>query len=122
MQTAKTPTPPYYAVIFTSKRTDGDRGYGRMAEHMEELAAQQPGYLGIESARGADGFGITVSYWTSEEAIAKWKANMEHQGAQAAGKSTWYADFSVRIAKVERAYGGPPVAGLGSDKGSHSAA
>jgi heme-degrading monooxygenase HmoA len=89
---------------------------------MVELAAQQPGYLGIESARGADGFGITVSYWESEEAIANWKANMEHRAAQDAGKGTWYAGYSIRIARVERAYGGPTAAGLGSDKVSHSGA
>jgi heme-degrading monooxygenase HmoA len=121
MQTAKTPKPPYYAVIFSSKRTEGDRGYGHTSDRMVELAAQQPGYLGIESARGADGFGITVSYWSSEEAIAQWKANMEHKAAQEAGKNAWYADYSIRISRVERAYGGPPAeAALGRDKGSHS--
>jgi len=60
---AKTPEPPYYAVIFTSLRTEGDRGYGHMADRMVELASQQPGFLGVETTRGADGFGITVSYW-----------------------------------------------------------
>jgi heme-degrading monooxygenase HmoA len=70
---AKTPEPPYYAVIFTSLRTEGDRGYGHMAERMFELAAQQPGFLGVESAHTADGLGITVSYWASEEAIAAWR-------------------------------------------------
>jgi heme-degrading monooxygenase HmoA len=121
MQTAKTPQPPYYAVIFSSKRTEGDRGYGRTSDRMVELAAQQPGYLGMESTRGADGFGITVSYWASEEAIAQWKANMEHKAAQDAGKSAWYADYSIRIARVERAYGGRPAAdALDRDKGSHS--
>jgi heme-degrading monooxygenase HmoA len=105
MPFAATPRPPYYAVVFTSRRTDGDRGYSGMAQRMEELAAKQPGFLGIESARGADGFGITVSYWESEAAIALWKANAEHLGAQAAGRSTWYSDFAVRVAKVERAYG-----------------
>jgi heme-degrading monooxygenase HmoA len=72
---------------------------------MEELAAGQPGFLGIESARGPDGFGITVSYWTSEEAIAGWKANAEHAAAQEAGRSTWYSSFAIRVARVERAYG-----------------
>jgi heme-degrading monooxygenase HmoA len=120
MQTAKTPEPPYFAVIFSSQRNEGDRGYGRMSDRMVELAALQPGYLGIENARGADGFGITVSYWSSEEAIAGWKANLEHQGAQDAGKSTWYGGYFIRIAKVERAYGGPPPVALGRDKGSHS--
>ena len=105
MPFAKTPEPPYYAVIFTSQRTDEEKGYGRMAERMEELAGDQPGYLGIESARTAEGFGITVSYWSSEEAIVRWKANLEHRAAQAAGKSAWYEEYSVRIAKVERAYG-----------------
>jgi heme-degrading monooxygenase HmoA len=102
---AATPSPPYYAVIFTSQRTEGDQGYGGMAARMVELAATQPGYLGIESVRGADGVGITVSYWTSTQAIADWKANAEHCIAQETGKRLWYADYQLRIAKVERAYG-----------------
>lgn len=108
------PEPPYYAVIFTSQRTEGDQGYGRMAERMEELAAQQPGYLGIESSRNAAGFGITVSYWESEEAIARWKANAEHAVAQEVGKETWYAGYALRIARVERAYGAAGAAHKGS--------
>jgi heme-degrading monooxygenase HmoA len=102
---AKTPEPPYYAVIFTSQRTEGERGYGHMADRMIELAAAQPGFLGVESVRGADGFGITVSYWSSEEAIAGWKAHLEHKQAQEGGKRVWYSDYELRIAKVERAYG-----------------
>ena len=100
---ANTPKPPYYAVIFTSHRTDGDNGYGEMAARMAELAAQQPGYLGIESAR--EGLGITVSYWESLEAIRNWKQNAEHQEAQRLGHQQWYSSFRVRIAKVEREYG-----------------
>ena len=111
MPFAKTPEPPYYAVIFTSLRTEGDKGYGKMAERMEELAGGQPGYLGIESARNAQGFGITVSYWASEEAIVRWKANLEHGKAQEAGKRSWYAGYSIRIAKVERAYGSGAAGG-----------
>jgi len=102
---ARTPEPPYYAVIFTSLRTAGDRGYGRMAEHMEDLAKTMPGYLGAESVRGGDGLGITVSYWKTEDDICHWKQNAEHLQAQAAGKATWYADYTLRIARVERAYG-----------------
>ncbi|MEP1704975.1 MAG: antibiotic biosynthesis monooxygenase [Marinobacter sp.] len=100
---ANTPTPPHYAVIFTSHRTEGDNGYGEMAERMAELAAQQPGYLGMESAR--EGLGITVSYWESLEAIRNWKQNAEHQEAQRLGHQQWYSSFRVRIAKVEREYG-----------------
>jgi len=102
---ASTPPPPYYAVIFSSQRTEGDRGYGAMADRMVELAAAQPGFLGVESVRGADGFGITVSFWDSEAAIAAWKAQAEHRGAQEGGKQTWYADYQLRVAKVERDYG-----------------
>jgi heme-degrading monooxygenase HmoA len=102
---AKTPEPPYYAVIFTSLRTEGERGYGSMAERMVELAAQQPGFLGVESVRDANGLGITVSYWESEEAIRHWRENAEHRVAQEAGKRTWYADYELRVARVERAYG-----------------
>lgn len=102
---AKTPSPPYYAVIFTTRRTPGDNGYGEMAARMDALAAAQPGYLGIESARGSDGVGITVSYWESEEAIAAWKAHAEHTFARQLGRKRWYAHFELRVAKVERAYG-----------------
>jgi len=102
---ANTPEPPYYAVIFSSLRGDGDQGYGRMADRMIELASGQPGFLGVESARNADGFGITVSYWSTPEAISDWKVNAEHLAAQDLGKRLWYSHFELRIAKVERAYG-----------------
>lgn len=101
---AATARPPYYAVIFASTRSEGDSGYGVMADRMVELAKSQPGYLGIESARGADGFGITVSYWESLEAIAGWRRHAEHQVAQETGKRIWYSHYELRIAKVERAY------------------
>ena len=104
---ARTPEPPYYAVIFTAQRTEGDRGYGAMAERMVELAAQQPGFLGVDSARSPDGLGITVAYWRDEESIKAWKQHTEHRQAQRAGQQTWYADYQVRVARVERAYGKP---------------
>ena len=100
---AETPDPPYYAVIFTSTRTEVDEGYGEMSEKMVEMASQQPGFLGVESARGEDGFGITVSYWESEEAIANWRRNAEHRIAQSHGREKWYAEFATRVARVERA-------------------
>lgn len=99
---AKTPQPPYYAVIFTSLRTEGDNGYAAMAEKMDNLAKEQPGYLGVESAR--DGLGITVSYWESLEAIKNWKENIHHQVAQNMGKRKWYSQYKTRICKVERDY------------------
>jgi heme-degrading monooxygenase HmoA len=105
---ANTPEPPYYAVIFTNQRTAGDNGYADTAERMVALARQQPGFLGVESVRGADGVGITVSYWTSENAIAAWRQHAEHSLAREQGRQHWYGQFSVRVAKVERAYGMPP--------------
>ena len=104
MKPARTPEPPYYAVIFTSTRTEGDDGYGATADRMVELAAQQPGFLGVESARGDDGLGITVSYWESEESIANWKRDAEHTVARNTGREKWYEEFFTRVAKVERAY------------------
>jgi heme-degrading monooxygenase HmoA len=100
---ANTPKPPYYAVIFTSHRIDGDNGYGEMAERMLALASKQPGYLGVESAR--EDVGITVSYWSDLESIKNWKANLEHQEAQKLGHEKWYSSFRTRISKVERDYG-----------------
>jgi len=104
---AATPEPPYYAVIFTSRRTAGDHGYEAMAERMVELGAKQDGFLGLESVRGADGTGITVSYWRDEASILAWKREAGHQQAQRGGRESWYAAYRVRVAKVERAYGGP---------------
>ena len=99
---AKTPAPPYFAVIFTSLRTPGDAGYAAMSERMVALAQVQPGYLGMESAR--EDVGITVSYWTDLDSIRAWKANADHLPAQALGHQQWYSAFTTRIAKVERAY------------------
>ncbi len=100
---AQTPNPPYYTVIFTSLRSEVDEGYGDTATRMVELAKEQPGFLGIESAR--EEVGITVSYWADLAAIKSWKANMEHLAAQKLGREKWYAAFKLRIAKVERDYG-----------------
>lgn len=100
---ARTPEPPYYAVIFTSLRTEGDNGYAEMAAKMIETVSTQPGFLGFESAR--EGIGITVSYWTDLEAINNWKANLEHRKAKQLGRDEWYSAYRLRIAKVERDYG-----------------
>jgi heme-degrading monooxygenase HmoA len=98
---------PYYAVIFSSLRTENDNGYGATAERMAELAGQMPGYLGIESVRGSDGFGITVSYWTDEASIAAWRKHSEHVIAQERGKREWYRHYELRVARVERSWFGP---------------
>jgi heme-degrading monooxygenase HmoA len=100
-----TPEPPYYAVIFTSLRTEVEKGYGDTAARMLELAAGQPGFLGVDSARGTDGLGITVSYWQTLESISAWKSVAAHRAAQEGGRRDWYASYQVRIARVERSYG-----------------
>ena len=100
---ATTPKPPYYAVIFTSFRTDVDEGYEEMANQMVELAQQQAGFLGIESAR--EQMGITVSYWADLTAIKAWKQQVDHQQAQRLGRELWYRSYKTRVALVERDYG-----------------
>ncbi|WP_096186834.1 antibiotic biosynthesis monooxygenase family protein [Evansella halocellulosilytica] len=99
----KTDHLPYYAVIFTSQRTEDVTGYGEMADRMVELASQQEGFLGVESSRDNE-LGITVSYWESLEAIKKWKDHSTHQIAQEKGKEQWYKHYKVRVCKVEREY------------------
>lgn len=93
--------PPYFAVIFTSQRTEGDKGYEVMSNQMVELTSKQKGFLGIESARDQE-LGITVSYWDSLESIKAWKENSAHKVAQDKGKREWYKNFSFRVCKVER--------------------
>jgi len=103
---ATTPPPPYYAVIFASVRTaHDDEGYARAADRMAQLASEQPGYLGVDSVRDATGVGITVSYWSSEAAIAAWRRNAEHTITREQGRKSWYTQYELRVAKVERAYG-----------------
>lgn len=99
---AKTPKPPYYAVIFTSILGDFKEGYSEMADLMVSLAEKQKGFLGIESAR--DGLGITVSYWKDLESIKIWKENIDHRVAQEKGRKDWYKAYMTRISKVERDY------------------
>jgi len=100
---AATPEPPYYAVIFTSVRRDGDAGYSETAQRMLKLASAQPGFLGFETAY--QNIGISVSYWSTMNAIRAWKANAEHVLAQQRGKDEWYASYRVRVCLVEREYG-----------------
>lgn len=101
-----TPSPPYFAVIFTSRRSEMHSGYHETAQRMVELARGQPGFLGVESTRDEHGLGITVSYWQDEASILHWRENAEHRLAQALGRRDWYVDYLVRIARVERCYGG----------------
>ncbi len=97
--------PPYYAVIFSSIPSQDDRGYEEMAELMFIRAAQQPGYLGVETGKGAEGNGITISYWKDLQSMRDWKANEEHLKAQQLGMRRWYDKYTVRICRVEREYG-----------------
>ena len=95
------PAPPYFAVIFSSQRTETDGGYGEMAELMERLAREQPGFLDVESVRDSAGKGVTISYWASRDAIVQWKAHVMHRLAQGRGRTEWYNWFSLRICLVE---------------------
>lgn len=99
---AKTPSTPYYAVIFTSIRTKERKGYESAADRMIELAKEQEGYLGIESAKQE--LGITVSYWKDLDSIRKWKMNAEHLMVQEKGRKEWYLNYKTRICLVERDY------------------
>lgn len=100
---ANTPEPPYYAVIFSSIRTEVNDGYSEMADLMVALASNQEGFIGVESARNE--LGITVSYWKDIDSIRKWKQNSEHLVAQNKGRAEWYKHYKTRISKVERDYG-----------------
>lgn len=96
---------PYVAVIFSSRHTGDDvAGYAEMADRMNALAAEQPGYRGIESVRGSDGDGITISYWSDHDAAVAWKRHTEHLVAQRLGRARWYDRYTVRVATVEREY------------------
>jgi heme-degrading monooxygenase HmoA len=100
-QIAKTPKPPYYAVIFTSVRTPEDNGYEKTADEMVSIVSKHTGFLGAESLRDTDGFGMTISYWDSLESINEWKRNAPHMKAKETGKAIWYSKYMIRICKVE---------------------
>lgn len=110
---ADTPSPPYYAVIFTSLLSLNDEGYAAMGDALVKLAENQPGYLGIETTRGNDRLGITVSYWKDEASILAWKSEIKHLLAQKHGIERWYDHYELRVAKVERAYSGPSGRSVG---------
>lgn len=106
IELATTPEPPYFAVIFSSVRTaHDDEGYAAAADRMAQLASEQPGYLGVDSVRSTDGVGITVSYWSSEAAIVAWRRNAEHTIVREQGRKSWYSQYELRVARVDRAYG-----------------
>jgi len=99
-------SPPYYAVIFSSRlNQDAGQDYQQMAQKMEALASTQDGYLAMESVRQPDGRGITVSYWKDSESIQVWKQNLDHLMAQEMGREQWYQQYSVSVSRVERQYG-----------------
>ncbi len=106
-QFAPLPDPPYYAVIFANQTSDDLEGYGGMAKAMVEAAQKQPGYLGADSTRNQEGFGITVSFWKNEAALLAWKEQAQHLLAQKMGKERWYDHYTLRVAKIERQYDGP---------------
>ena len=110
---SQTPEPPYYAVIFSSTLGESDAGYDAMGQALVELAEEQPGYLGIETTRDSEKFGITVSYWKDEASILAWKNQSRHLLAQKHGIETWYAHYELRVAKVARAYSGPEGRSVG---------
>lgn len=105
MSIATLPAPPYYVVCFSSQRTEVEDGYGEIGALMVDLAKQQPGFLGFESARRPDGFGIINSYWQDEESIRAWKAVVDHVEAQRRGRADWYSHYEIRVGLVQRAYG-----------------
>ena len=101
----KTPKPPYYTVVFTSVRTNIDEGYTEMNDSLWEDAQKLDGFIGSESLRNEDGFGVTVLYFKDMETIHEWSKYQKHLRAKEMGKQKWYADYRVRIAKVEHEYG-----------------
>jgi heme-degrading monooxygenase HmoA len=119
IEPAQLPEPPYYAVIFASVRTDGDNGYAQRSQQILKLAADQPGFLGVDLARGPVGLGITVSYWRDGESIKAWRDQTDHTQSRADGRAHWYESFALHVAKVERSYGfqremrlaAPPIEG-----------
>ncbi|MEU5347294.1 MULTISPECIES: antibiotic biosynthesis monooxygenase [unclassified Streptomyces] len=103
--------PPYYAVVFTSVKTEeGGRdgvpgGYGETNERMEELVEKIPGYLGMDYAGSPGGLSITVGYFRDADAVEEWRTNAEHRAAQKRGRAEWYERYTLHVAKVERSHG-----------------
>ncbi|MER6210217.1 antibiotic biosynthesis monooxygenase [Streptomyces sp. NPDC001642] len=116
--------PPYYAVVFTSLRTEGDNGYGETADRMGELVKGIPGFLGEDSARVPGGLGITVAYFRDLAGIEAWRAHAEHRAAKEYGREHWYERYSLHIAKVEysRGFERDAEADAGAEAGAEAVA
>ncbi|MFF4379118.1 antibiotic biosynthesis monooxygenase family protein [Kitasatospora sp. NPDC001547] len=97
--------PPYYAVVFTSVRTQDQSGYGETSARMEELVKDIPGFLGMDHAQNPGGLSITVGYFRDAEALTEWRTNAEHRVAQQRGRADWYQGYTLHVAKVERSHG-----------------
>lgn len=103
---ARTPPPPYWAVIFTAVFSGEDsEAYASMGARMVETAHAQPGFLGYETAQDEGNREITICYWETEAGLIAWKQHADHLEAQRLGREVWYSGYSIRIVKVERAYG-----------------
>ncbi|MEU3643811.1 antibiotic biosynthesis monooxygenase [Lentzea sp. NPDC034063] len=96
--------PPYYAVVFTTVRTQEQSGYRDTNARMEELVKDVPGYLGMDHAQNPGGLGITVAYFRDADALTQWRTNAEHQAAQQRGRAHWYQSYTIHVAKVERSH------------------
>ena len=105
---ARTPEPPYYAVIFTSINAEVDHEeHDRTSQRLVEVAQSYKGFLGIEPARNADGSGVAAIYWTDLDSIRAFSRDPEHRVAKRKGRETWYSHYMIRICRVEREYGNP---------------
>ena len=101
---SNTPSPPYVCAVFTSIRTEINEGYEQMNDILFKEINKVSGYLGNETFRDKDGFGVNVSYWKDMKSLKYWRDNELHKKAQALGKSKWYKEYKLRICKVERNY------------------
>jgi heme-degrading monooxygenase HmoA len=96
-----------YVVIFRSTRKiDDGQLYLEWSEKMEKLVKSIDGYKQHFGFRDADTReGVTISYFSSLEAISQWKSLADHKTAQQLGRDSFYEEYSVQVCEVLRDYG-----------------
>lgn len=87
--------------VFRSRLNPGiDTDYAHVAQRMNDLAIQMPGYVEHKSFRADDGERVTIVTFIDQASHNAWRNHPEHRAAQQAGRERFYSEYSLTVAEV----------------------